>query len=59
MGVRYKNCRDCIYGCLLYGGTISCDYIFKVGRKRPCPPGDDCTVKIKRKRKRRTKNAEN
>jgi hypothetical protein len=24
----------------------SCDYIFKTGKRRPCPPGKDCTVRI-------------
>ena len=46
-----ENCRDCKY---FYGYTdfdVCCNYIFVTGRRRPCPPGDGCTVKVKRKRR--------
>jgi len=47
-----KYCKGCYY----YGGgcetTATCNYIFIVGHRRPCPPGKDCTVK-KAKRKPR------
>ena len=46
-----KNCHDCKY---FYGNTdfdVCCNYIFVTGRRRPCPPGDGCTVKVKRKRR--------
>lgn len=39
-------CADCIY----YGSsTRTCDYIFIADRRRPCPAGEGCTVKITRK----------
>lgn len=56
MGVRDRNCKDCAYGCMIFGGEVICEYIFKTGKMRPSPPGDKCTAKIKRKTKRRTKN---
>ena len=40
-----SNCSDCVYK-----GTIEnrphCAYILKTNRRRPCPPGDECTVKV-------------
>ena len=31
-------------GCIYYGkSTRTCDYILIEDRRRPCPPGDDCT----------------
>ena len=44
------HCAGCI--CLGYagGGITCCDYIFKVGKRRPCPPGKDCTVKATQRR---------
>lgn len=45
--------RPCI-GCAYFGGensvNNSCNYIFIVGKRRPCPPGKDCTVKKPRKK---------
>ena len=35
-----KNCRGCFY----HSGW-SCDYILLEKRRRPCPPGDGCTVR--------------
>lgn len=43
-----KKCAGCIY----LGGRQelkTCNYIFLKDRKRPCPPGDGCTVKTVRK----------
>jgi hypothetical protein len=41
-----ENCQDCI----LFGGNSeackTCNYIFIKDKMRPCPPGDECTVKI-------------
>ena len=41
-GLVFKGnyCSDCRF--FEHG---SCSYIFKVGHSRPCPPGEDCTVK--------------
>ena len=48
-------CCNCAY----YGGHAepawTCNYIFIEDKMRPCPPGKGCTVKIKRKRAKRTK----
>ena len=44
-----KYCKGCWY----WGGNSDssdcCNYIFREGHKRPCPPGKDCTVKKTRK----------
>lgn len=46
-----RACKGCIYlGSA--GDLCSCDYIFKVGKRRPCPPGKGCTVKETKKRGR-------
>lgn len=45
-----RNCRNCVYY-----STKMCGYIDIVGHRRPCPPGDECTVKrTKRGRKAKT-----
>lgn len=49
-----KNCDNCVYRVVV-GGMTSCDYLFRVGHPRPCPPGDECTVKVGREVKRRKK----
>ena len=51
MGVK-NHCKGCIYSCLLWADWYSCDYIFKTGKRRPCPPGEGCTVKKMRKKRR-------
>lgn len=38
-----KNCQGCFY----HSGW-SCDYILLEKRRRPCRPGDECTVRKKR-----------
>ena len=35
-----RSCKGCYY----YSGW-SCDYILFEKHRRPCPPGDQCTVK--------------
>lgn len=40
-----NNCANCFY----HGkcdGMICCNYLFKTGHMRPCPPGNGCTVKV-------------
>ncbi len=54
-----ENCQDCI----LFGGNSetckTCNYIFIKDKMRPCPPGDECTVKIpKKKRSPQKKDAQ-
>lgn len=48
-------CKGCIYLAYLNGYLGCCDYIFKVGKRRPCPPGKDCTVKEMKRRKSKIK----
>lgn len=41
-------CEGCYY-CGSAGGLHTCDYIFIADRRRPCPGGAGCTVRITRK----------
>lgn len=49
-----KHCEGCHYYRCICTGWMGCNYILLTGKKRPCPPGKDCTVK-KEKRRRRKK----
>ena len=46
-------CRDCVF----FGGatewSCTCNYILVRGEHRPCGPNRECTVKIKRRRRRK------
>ena len=47
---RQKHCKGCVY----LGGHPdyrTCNYIFIEDKRRPCPPGKDCTVKKLKKNK--------
>lgn len=48
--------KDCV-GCIYFGGqnyiNRSCNYIFKEGHSRGCPPGAGCTKRKPKKRKNR------
>lgn len=48
--------KDCV-GCVYFGGqnyiNRSCNYIFKEGHSRGCPPGAGCTKRKPKKRKNR------
>lgn len=47
-----KNpCKGCAYWCGGPTTTKTCDYILIEGKRRPCPPGEGCTVKKREKRK--------
>lgn len=39
-------CHGCIYLSLVAGEHPCCNYIFMEDKRRPCPPGEGCTVKI-------------
>ena len=39
-----RRCRKCAYSGKYDGTNICCMYWEIMDRKRPCPPGDDCTV---------------
>lgn len=51
-----KNCVSCIYFGGQFDENCCCNYIFVSGHARPCPPGDGCTVKIRRPRDRRMRS---
>ena len=48
-----KNCSDCHWVSLITGNHYwCCNYLIRTDKKRPCPPGEGCTVKVRVKRKR-------
>lgn len=38
------SCKGCAYAALL-SGAWCCDYLSVTGHRRPCPPGEGCTVR--------------
>ncbi len=38
------SCKGCAYTVLL-SGVWCCDYLQIIGHRRPCPPGEGCTVR--------------
>lgn len=40
-----NSCKGCYYGTHT-GELWVCDYILMTGHRRPCPPGEGCTVRI-------------
>ena len=47
---------DChYYKTFTTGGMRCCTYLLKTDKRRPCPPGEGCTVKVPRKVYRRSK----
>ena len=38
------RCRGCVYFQGQYDENCCCHYIFIENKRRPCPPGKDCTV---------------
>ena len=56
-----SKCDNCVYsGCLGYSHMRVCNYLLVTNKRRPCPPGDACTVNVPRKVKRKKKKgAEN
>jgi len=45
--------KNCVYGYKTSSetGCLYCQYILVTGHRRPCPPGQDCTVYERGKRK--------
>lgn len=39
-------CNGCVYKGLVQGHVPCCNYIFMEDKRRPCPPGEGCTVKM-------------
>lgn len=52
-----KICDEYCLDCKFFGGPAEfeccCNYFLTTDKRRPCPPGTGCTVKIKRKNKRK------
>ena len=38
-------CKGCVYRGIVQGSLPCCNYIFMEDKRRPCPPGEGCTVK--------------
>ena len=51
--IKDKHCQGCYYYRNMYDSAWYCAYIFVKDQKRPCPPGKECTVKIRRKDRKR------
>lgn len=44
-----KYCDGCHYRKIFHGAFPYCDYLLMTGERRPCPAGDGCTVRVKRR----------
>lgn len=55
MKQKAGNCSDCVYCGWLTGVIPYCDYLFRTNQRRPCPPGEGCTVKVSKEVKRKKK----
>lgn len=50
MSICTKYCEKCIYAKAFTNKSIPyCDYLCMAGKKRPCPAGDGCTVRVTRR----------
>ncbi len=49
-----KHCLDCRYYQGAYEADLCCCYLLITDQRRPCPPGKGCTVKVIKKRIRKT-----
>ena len=47
-----RHCLGCKYYCSIYPELYYCSYLIQTDKRRPCPPGKDCTVKEKGKPKK-------
>ena len=44
-----SNCDNCVYSGVITGlSTRCCNYFLVTSQRRPCPPGEGCTVKVGR-----------
>ena len=55
---RSRRCKGCVYGVRMSGDIFYCDYLTRVGKRRPCPPGDECTVRVTTRQQRARENGE-
>ena len=49
-----RHCLNCHYYQGNSESDMCCCYMLITDMRRPCPPGQGCTVRIKRKRQRKT-----
>lgn len=48
-----RYCKGCVYNAEMSSCTYGyCNYIFVEKKRRPCPAGKGCTVKVKGKTRR-------
>lgn len=53
-----KHCDGCKYYSKITGAIYYCTYLMQTDRRRPCPPGKGCTVKIPKKRRKARESTE-
>ena len=46
---KENPCEGCFHFYGNYTENRCCNYIFDMGKKRPCPPGEQCTERIGQK----------
>jgi len=47
MSAGTDSCKGCFYGKKFTALALTyCDYLCMTGKRRPCPPGEGCTVRI-------------
>lgn len=51
-----KNCHNCVYYHSWHDVNKHCNYYLMTDKRRPCDPGEGCTVKVTRKREREKGN---
>ena len=48
-----KYCRNCCYLKVIADTVNYCGYVFDEDKRRPCDPGEGCTVKVAKKRRKK------
>ena len=57
IGVCSNFCIGCLFRKSLYWNDC-CDYLIMTDKRRPCPAGDGCTVKVTKKEHRKRKRTQ-
>lgn len=47
-GLEGHPCRGCFHWRGGHWKSVSCNYLFDTGHRRPCEPGEHCTVRRER-----------
>lgn len=45
-----KDCIGCYHYRAFSTANLMCHYMFDTGKKRPCDPGNGCTVYVKKRK---------